>query len=677
MESKIMHVEKILVANRGEIAVRIIKTIQSMGFTAVAVFSDADRYSLHVQLADEAYFLGHAPPNESYLNIDKIIQAAQSVQADAIHPGYGFLSENAHFSKRCADEKLIFIGPSSAAIQLMGSKSQSKHAMIQASVPCIPGYQGEEQTNEFLIDQAKSIGFPLMIKAAAGGGGRGMRIVQSASELNPALSSARSEAQTGFGNPELILEKAIIGGRHIEIQILADSFGHCLHLGERDCSLQRRHQKVIEEAPSPIARLTLREAMGSAAITAAQTCNYVGAGTVEFLVDENENFYFLEMNTRIQVEHPVTELVTGIDIVEEQIRVALGEPLRLKQADIKLKGHAIEARLYAEDPEQNYLPQTGTILLWQAPSGEGVRCDSGITSGIQVCAHYDPMLAKIVAHGDTRQQALRRLSKALRDTQICGLKTNRDFLIALLNTDFVREGQFNTTTLENASILTEQGSTQDAEEILALASLLAMAQNQSSELHQWALFNDHIQAWEYKEQTYSCHIHLHSFDHVPIFDIQITQLNTIKQSIHETVNSNQASTQYQLTLWNKSCQAAQIGLNGRVSEYKYQEENGEFWLSCRDFSEMVRRREFVLGESNVISDGSIQSPMDGRIVKVLVSSGQEVQAGDLLAILDAMKIEHPIKSPFDGTIIDIKISEGQQVKNRQKLIQVNPVNQEA
>ena len=381
-------INKVLVANRGEIAIRIFRTARSMGYRTVAVYSGADADALHVDWADQAVCLGPAAAEESYLAIKKILLAAERTGADAVHPGYGFLAENADFARACQDAGLIFIGPPAAAIELMGSKRLSKVAMQEAGVRCIPGYQGDDQSDSQLLSQAGKIGFPLMVKASAGGGGKGMRLVSSESELDDAIGRARSEAQKAFGNGELILEKALVESRHIEIQVFADCHGNVVHLGERDCSIQRRHQKVVEESPSPFVDEDLRKRMGRAATDAARACNYLGAGTVEFLVDQDKNFYFLEMNTRLQVEHPVTELVTGQDLVAWQLLVASGEPLPLLQDDIALTGHAMEVRLYAEDPRKQFMPQTGKIFRWDTPESDSVRIDHGIRVGQHVRPHY-------------------------------------------------------------------------------------------------------------------------------------------------------------------------------------------------------------------------------------------------------------------------------------------------
>ncbi|MBT7667423.1 MAG: ATP-grasp domain-containing protein, partial [Rhodospirillaceae bacterium] len=394
---------KVLIANRGEIACRIMRTSHAMGYRTVAVYSEADGDAPHVQLADQAVCIGPAPVAESYLNVSAILAAAARTGADAVHPGYGFLAENAAFAQACADAGLTFIGPSPKAIDLMGNKRLAKLRMADADVPCVPGYSGADQDDGVLTAEGESIGFPLMVKAASGGGGRGMRLVENAADLPAAITGARSEAENAFGSGELILEKAVIEPRHVEIQVFADSRGNCVHLGERDCSIQRRHQKVVEEAPSPAVGPELRAAMGAAAVAAAQAINYQGAGTVEFLLGADGSFFFLEMNTRLQVEHPVTEMITGLDLVEWQLRVAAGEPLPLDQNGITYDGHAIEVRLYAEDPYADFLPQTGTVVAWR-PSPD-VRVDTGIVEGQEISPFYDPMVAKVIAHGGDREEA--------------------------------------------------------------------------------------------------------------------------------------------------------------------------------------------------------------------------------------------------------------------------------
>jgi acetyl-CoA carboxylase, biotin carboxylase subunit len=439
--------KKILIANRGEIAVRVLRACQEMGIAAVTVYSDVDRASLHVRKADEAYPIGPAAAAESYLNIPKILDVARRSDADAIHPGYGFLSENAKFAQACADAGIKFIGPTAAAMDAMGSKTRARQAMEKAGVPFVPGTSRGVESLEEAVEVAARIGYPVMLKAAAGGGGKGMRLVHSADELKGALESARSEAQRSFGDSEVYIEKAIVNPRHIEMQVLADEHGNTVYLGERECSLQRRHQKVLEEAPSPIVDTEMRRRMGEVTVRVAQAAGYTNAGTVEFLVDQQKNFYFLEMNTRLQVEHPVTELITGLDLVHLQIRIAAGQKLPFTQEEIRIRGHAIECRIYAEDPDNNYLPSPGKITLLLAPSGPGIRRDSGMYEGWNVPIDYDPLLAKLIGYGSDREQAISRLMRALNEYFVGGIKTNislfrrilrdEDFRVAKLDTGFL------------------------------------------------------------------------------------------------------------------------------------------------------------------------------------------------------------------------------------------------
>lgn len=439
--------KKILIANRGEIAVRVIRACHEMGISAVAVYSEVDRASLHVRKADEAYPIGPAAAKESYLNIDKIISVAKQSGADAIHPGYGFLSENAQFARACADSGVKFIGPTAAAMDSMGSKTRARQAMEKAGVPFVPGTSRGVDLFEEAQAVAERIGYPVMLKAAAGGGGKGMRLVHSPDELQSALEGARSEAERAFGDGEVYLEKAIVNPRHIEMQVLADEHGNTVYLGERECSLQRRHQKVVEEAPSPVVDPDMRRRMGQTAVRVAQSAGYTNAGTVEFLVDQQKNFYFLEMNTRLQVEHPITELVTGLDLVHLQIHIANGEPLPFQQDDVNIRGHAIECRIYAEDPDNNYFPSPGKITLLLAPSGPGIRRDSGMYEGWTVPMDYDPLLAKLIGYGTDRAQAIGRLQRALNEYFVGGIKTNislfrrilrdPDFQAAKIDTGFL------------------------------------------------------------------------------------------------------------------------------------------------------------------------------------------------------------------------------------------------
>ena len=440
--------KKILIANRGEIAVRVIRACHEMGIAAVAVYSDVDRPALHVRKADEAYPIGAAAASESYLNIPKILDVAARSGADAIHPGYGFLSENAKFARACAEAGVKFIGPTAAAMDAMGSKTRARQAMERAGVPFVPGTSRGLESREQAEEVAARIGYPVMLKAAAGGGGKGMRLVHAPEELKSALEGARSEAERSFGDSEVYLEKAIINPRHIEMQVLADEHGNTVYLGERECSLQRRHQKVVEEAPSPIVDPDMRKRMGEVAVRVAQAAGYTNAGTVEFLVDREKNFYFLEMNTRLQVEHPVTELITGIDLVHLQIRIAAGERLPFTQEEVVIRGHAIECRIYAEDPDNNYFPSPGKITLLLLPSGPGIRRDSGMYEGWTVPMDYDPLLAKLIGYGTDREQAISRLTRALNEYFVGGIKTNISLFRRILSDPDFRAAKMDTGFLD-------------------------------------------------------------------------------------------------------------------------------------------------------------------------------------------------------------------------------------
>ena len=462
--------KKILIANRGEIAVRVMCACRELGITSVAVYSEADRASLHVRKADEAYHIGKANPTESYLNIERIVDTAKACDAEAIHPGYGFLSENAKFAQACADAGITFVGPSPASIDLMGSKTRARREMQRAGIPLVPGTSAEVESWEQGQQTAQAIGYPIMLKAAAGGGGKGMRLVHTPEELKPALESAQSEAGRAFGNSEVYLEKALVNPRHVEMQVLADEHGNVVYLGERECSLQRRHQKVLEEAPSPLVDAEMRRKMGEVAVRVATATGYSNAGTIEFLVDENKNFYFLEMNTRLQVEHPVTELITGLDLVHLQIRIASGEKLPFQQDDVRIRGHAMECRIYAEDPDHNFFPSPGKISLLLAPSGPGIRCDSGMYEGWTVPLEYDPLLAKLIGYGTDRQQAIGRLRRALNEYFVGGIRTNISLFRRILSDPDFQAGKLDTGFLDRLLARETPASADGNSEIAAIAA---------------------------------------------------------------------------------------------------------------------------------------------------------------------------------------------------------------
>jgi geranyl-CoA carboxylase alpha subunit len=663
--------DKILIANRGEIAVRVIKTAKSLGYKTVAVYSDADVNAPHVALADEAVNIGTAPVGESYLSASKIIAAAKLTSAGAIHPGYGFLSENSRFANECEVEGIEFIGPPSAAIDLMGSKRLSKIAMQKASVPCIPGYEGKEQDLKTLVQEAKKIGFPIMVKASAGGGGRGMRLVHEASELEAQIKTARSEAENAFGDGELILEKAVIDARHIEIQVFADKHGNVVYLGERDCSIQRRHQKVVEEAPSPFVDEVLRQKMGASAVQAAKSCNYVGAGTVEFLVDDQKNFYFLEMNTRLQVEHPVTELITGTDLVAWQLNVAAGQKLPLQQNEIKLSGHAMEVRLYAEDPANNFMPQTGPIHRWTPAENDGTRIDSGISTTTAenkettqvVSPFYDPMLAKIIAYGENREEARRRLIRAVEESTLFGVTVNNNFLCEVLSTPSFITGDATTgfigNDFNNNTSLSPKKPSSIACGLSALVSYLKLGtKNGQNQDHAHALSgwsNTGHSPWPY---------HLKSGEHK-------WRLNLEQKGDHYVITDNESDETINIELIfinsDTLCYVYQ-GIRQRciyhVADEKIFLRRGSEYFSFEDYTHSEKITEDKVGS------GQVTASMDGAIIDVLAVEGHHVEKGQTLVMLEAMKMEHPLKADVSGIIESVNITTGDQVKLRQLLVTI-------
>lgn len=643
---------KILIANRGEIAVRVIRTARQMGYRTVAVYSEADKKAAHVLAADQAVCVGPASVSESYLMIDNIIAAAHKTQADAIHPGYGFLSENPAFARACAAAGIQFIGPDASAIELMGSKRLSKVAMLDAGVPCIPGYQGAEQSDQVLIEKAADVGFPIMVKASAGGGGRGMRLVTEQGELAAQIKTARSEALSAFGSGELILERAVLAPRHIEIQIFADSQGNTVYLGERDCSIQRRHQKVVEEAPSPFVDEGLRERMGQAAVSAAKACGYQGAGTVEFLVDSDKNFYFLEMNTRLQVEHPVTELITGLDLVEWQLRVAAGEMLPLTQEDVSLNGHAIEVRLYAEDPRQNFMPQTGNILVWQYPEREGIRVDHGIHCGDTVSAHYDPMLAKVIAFGPDRATAARRLASAIEDIQLVGVNTNKRFLLNVLRHPAFINAEATTAFIEQH--FTEHASTQNTALAIGTLARAAMIYFQHPSFGQpsWSSAAPQVYHFTLKinEQAHAVQIQKQEDSYLVKSEAQETELTLVSHGANQAVVIEEGIRQ---------------GFSYALQEKTLFLDDGSGHYRIDDITQLPAS----VSEQN--ASGEINAVMDGVIVDVLAKEGDAVEAGQLMVVMEAMKMEHQLKALSTGRVTEVRAAIGQQVKSKELLVTIS------
>ncbi|MFC1396832.1 acetyl/propionyl/methylcrotonyl-CoA carboxylase subunit alpha [Acinetobacter lactucae] len=644
-----MKFSKVLVANRGEIAVRVMQTAKAMGYQTVAVYSDADRNARHVQEADEAVYIGASKISESYLSIAKIIDACKKTGADAVHPGYGFLSENTDFAQACIDNQITFIGPTASAIELMGSKRLSKIAMIEAGVPCVPGYEGDRQDLEYLAAQAKQIGFPIMVKASAGGGGRGMRLVQQSSELVEALQTARSEAENAFGSGELILEKAVIAPRHVEIQVFGDTYGNYVYLFERDCSIQRRHQKVVEEAPCPVMTPELRQQMGEAAVAAAKACAYVGAGTIEFLLDASGAFYFLEMNTRLQVEHPVTELITGLDLVEWQLRVANGEQLPLKQQELTLTGHAIEVRLYAEDPRQHFLPQTGQVLRWQPATLPNVRIDHGMLATDEVSPFYDPMVAKVIAYGKTREDAIRLLARAVDDCVLLGVNSNKQFLVNLLRHPVVVAGDTNTAFIQQHF----QNDSSLYKQVLSLETLAIAAAlfSQSNGTAVWRTGLGVPLPLKLKYDDQQIQLQLSSLNNT--FTVQLCDQSVCLEVLERTAE--------QLIYL----------IDGVRRRVQYVLEGEQLYLDQDNGNIAISNVTYAAPEiADVAGDGKIRAPMDGAVVNILVNKGDQVVKGQTLLILEAMKIQQQIKSDVDGIVDDVLGQQGQQVKKRQILFTI-------
>jgi len=652
--------KKLLIANRGEIAVRVIRTAKALGYRTVAVYSEADANALHVEQADEAVYIGPAQVAASYLNADAILDAAKKTGADCIHPGYGFLSENASFAKAIKQADLTFVGPPENAIELMGSKRRSKIAMQEAGVPVVPGYEGPGKGNgasdDELITAAKDIGYPLMLKASAGGGGRGMRLVESENELADNIKRARSEAKQAFGDDELIIEKAVIEPRHVEIQVFADRHGNAVYLGERDCSVQRRHQKVVEEAPSPFVTPELRKAMGEAAVKAALACGYEGAGTVEFLVDKDRNFYFLEMNTRLQVEHPVTELITGQDLVAWQLMVAEGRPLPLAQDEIELNGHAIEVRLYAEDPANGFTPQTGTLHQFTPAERKGLRYDTGVRSGDVVSPHYDPMLAKVIAWGQNRDEARRRLIRALEDTAVFGVTTNRHFLSRIIADDTFGAGEATTAFLQQAfkddpSLAPQRLTIRE----LALSACVLSLSGKGQE------------GWSNAPTTV-----------MPMkLETQDDSLELLVRHSGHTLQVSHGEEHYELQLQSQEPGLLCIIDNGVRQRCQYYRSGDSLYLQAFGRSWSVRdiTHQPAQGAQGAGS-GKVQASMDGGIIDVLVAEGDQVEQGQTLVILEAMKMEHPVKADRSGTVGQLLARQGDQVKRGQLLVQVE-ANEEA
>lgn len=660
--------DTILIANRGEIACRIIATARRLGLRSVAVYSEADTASLHVQLADEALLIGPAPARDSYLCTDKIIAAAKRSGAQAIHPGYGFLAEKADFVRSCEDAGLIFIGPPASAIDAMGDKSRAKKLMDEAGVPLVPGYHGENQDSELLLQEANRIGYPLLLKASAGGGGKGMRVVENDEDFPAALAAARREALNAFGDERMLLERYLRRPRHIEVQIFADSQGNCLHLFERDCSVQRRHQKVIEESPAPGMSAELRQKMTSAAIAAAQAIGYVGAGTIEFLLDEDGSFYFMEMNTRLQVEHPVTELISGQDLVEWQFRVASGSPLPCSQEQLQISGHAIEARLYAEDPQRDFLPATGTLQHLRLPDEtEQVRIDSGVQQSDRIGIHYDPLLAKLIVHAEDRTQALQRMRRVLDATEVVGLVCNRDFLLRVCdNHDFI-SGVFDTGFIarNQESLLAPPPPVSDEQLALAALYLLLQRRQQARQVAErsndpnspwhsttgWRLNSDNHHQLLLRDDEQEYCIILHYRPHGFLVELPGGNLEASGELCDDG--------------------SLQATINGHRCRARVVQDGLELTLLHNGVTRSLQLDDPLYNLLDLQGGtGSLNAPMPGKIIAIHTSSGTKVEPGTPLLTLEAMKMEHTINAPKEGIVREIHFQAGQMVEEGAELISI-------
>ena len=642
---------KILVANRGEIALRIMRTARRLGYGVVAVYSDADRDALHVREADSAVRIGEALPAQSYLRIEAIIAAAKASGAGAVHPGYGFLAENEDFARACRDAGLVFIGPSPEAIRAMGNKAGAKDIMERAGVPCVPGYQGDDQSDAVMLAQAKKVGFPIMIKAVAGGGGRGMRLVPDAAAFPDALRSARSEAQGAFGDGTVILERAIVNPRHIEIQVFGDRYGNAIHLGERDCSVQRRHQKLIEEAPSPAVTQKLRTRMGQVAVAAVRQLRYEGAGTLEFLLDGSGQFYFMEMNTRLQVEHPVTEAITGLDLVELQLRIASGEPLGLVQEDVTFSGHAIEVRLCSEDADHDFMPQSGRMALWQMP--DGVRVEHALQSGSEIPPFYDSMIAKIVAHGADRNEARGRLICGLEQTAALGVTTNQGFLISCLRHPTFAKGEATTAFIgDYRGELLAPGANDKAD--AALVALLLY------------VTNSHAPPWRSGRSLAA------TFPLTMRIDLghgaQEVDIARDRDGGYVVVNG----IELRFEIDELGADTIRFRSDGLMQSAKFLRDGDRLYILHRGVTIAARDLTLAAPVSAAASggDGKVRAAMNGRVVALLVKPGEQVAAGQPVMTLEAMKMEHVHTADVAGTVSSIDVAEGEQVTTGRIVVEI-------
>ena len=645
-------IRKLLVANRGEIARRVLRTVRAMGIAGVAVYSDADAHAPHVGEADEAVRIGPAPSRESYLAIDRLLDAARAARADAVHPGYGFLSENAEFAERCAAAGLIFIGPPPAAIRAMGSKIEAKRIMAGAGVPVIPGVSGAGLDDGALAREATAIGFPLLVKASAGGGGKGMRVVQDAAALPAALAAARREAHGAFGDDTLLVERYVERPRHVELQIFADAHGHVVHLFERECSIQRRYQKVLEEAPSPAVAPALRARMGDAAVAAAKAIGYVGAGTVEFVLGPDGAFYFLEVNTRLQVEHPVTEMVTGLDLVRLQIEVAEGLPLPWTQDGLRLDGHAIEARIYAEDPARNFLPSTGTILLWEEPTLPGVRWDAGVARGSEIGFHYDPLLAKVIAHGPTRDEAIARLTEAVEGLGVAGVTTNRGLLLAVLRHPAFAAGELDTHFIERHLPPKARAASRDGDVDRAHAVVAALFGHETRRRAGGPVPPSIPSGWRnnrWRPQRVGFRIGSETIEVAYVAEPGGRFSLDVAGAASRAILHDGSPRGLTLEIDGVRRRFTVVSAGDTVAVH-----------STLGTSELLELPQLPAARRADVA-GGCTAPMTGVVRAVNVATGDRVKKGQVLLVLEAMKMEHELTAQAEGVVREVRVAVGQMV----------------
>ncbi|AWL11788.1 Urea carboxylase [Saliniradius amylolyticus] len=660
-------VVKVLIANRGEIACRIIKTARRMGFQTVAVYSDADANALHVQMADEAVNIGPAPSKDSYLQAEKILEVAERTGAVMVHPGYGFLSENAEFARLCEDKQLLFVGPPVAAIDAMGSKSAAKNIMESAGVPLVPGYHGDDQSETNLKQHADNMGYPVLLKAAAGGGGKGMRAVWSDSEFTEALAAAKRESQASFGDDTMLIEKYLTQPRHVEIQVFCDMHGNGVYLFERDCSIQRRHQKVIEEAPAPGISDAVRQQMGEAALKAANAIGYVGAGTVEFLLDTDGSFYFMEMNTRLQVEHPVTEMITGQDLVEWQLRVASGEELPLSQSELVCQGHAFEARIYAEDPNNDFLPCTGKLQFVQPPEeSDYVRVDTGVRQGDEVSVYYDPMIAKLVVWDENRDKALRRLLRALSEYRIQGLTTNVEFLYNLANCKAFKQVELDTGFIEKHREAIFAESEADLKHLLTLASLYLVLSQGNRQKPSVINNYDRFSPWQQQSNWRANLTAEHQLDieiRGDLYPVKVTPLGSDQQGYR--ISSDFGVSQCSGDLDRETLTAV---VDGHRVTALVAGDTMQATLYTQDNALHFSRRQPDMGLADQQHHSGFTAPMNGTVVKLMVEPGQSVKKGQPLMLMEAMKMEHSLNAFADGKVTEFFYQPGDLVDGGAELL---------